>query len=111
MRRVAKFCRQAAGSRPRPAYAIAAARAASLKALLDANRERISFVPDQLTADQIRAKLANGDFVELADVPDLVWKRVATRVPGGRDVVTNTGPEHPNHYADSIPTPMTALQA
>ena len=68
--------------------------------LLSANRERISFVPDQLSADQIRAKLANGDFVELADVPDLVWKKVPGRVPGGRDVTTNTGPEHPNHYAD-----------
>jgi len=57
-------------------------------------------VPDQLSADQIRAKLAQGDFVELADVPDLVWKKVPGRVPGGRDVTTNTGPEHPNHYAD-----------
>ena len=57
-------------------------------------------MPDQLSADQIRAKLAQGDFVELADVPDLVWKKVPGRVPGGRDVTTNTGPEHPNHYAD-----------
>jgi len=80
--------------------AIAAVREPSLRATLDANRERISFAPDQLNADQIRAKLARGDFVELADVPDLVWKKVAARVPGGRDVVTNTGPEHPNHYAD-----------
>ncbi len=80
--------------------AIAAVREPSLKALLDANRERISFEPDQLTADQIRAKLHAGEFVELADVPDLVWKKVAGRVPGGRDVATNIGPEHPNHYAD-----------
>ena len=71
-----------------------------LAALLEANRERISFVPDQLSADAIRAKLANGDFVELADVPDLVWKKLPGRVPGGRDVSTNAGPEHPNHYAD-----------
>ncbi len=80
--------------------AIAAVQDQALSALLSANRERISFVPDQLSADQIRAKLANGDFVELADVPDLVWKKVRGRVPGGRDVTTNTGPEHPNHYAD-----------
>jgi len=80
--------------------AIAAVRGKPLFALLSANRERISFVPDQLGADQIRAKLARGDFVELADVPDLVWKKVPGRVPGGRDVTTNTGPEHPNHYAD-----------
>jgi len=80
--------------------AIAAVEGKALSALLSANRERISFVPDQLSADQIRVKLAQGDFVELADVPDLVWKKVPGRVPGGRDVTTNTGPEHPNHYAD-----------
>nr|WP_294523335.1 hypothetical protein [uncultured Rhodopila sp.] len=72
----------------------------ALAALLEANKERISFAPDQLSADEIHARLANGDFVELADVPDLVWKKVANRVPGGRDVTTNTGPEHPTHYAD-----------
>ena len=81
-------------------YSIAAVQDRALSALLAANRERISFVPDQLSADQIRAKLANGDFVELADAPDLVWKKVRGRVPGGRDVTTNTGPEHPNYYAD-----------
>jgi len=80
--------------------AIAAVKDKALSALLSANRERISFVPDQLGADQIRAKLAQGDFIELADVPDLVWKKVPGRVPGGRDVTTNAGPEHPNHYAD-----------
>ena len=80
--------------------AIAAVQDRKLAALLLANRDRISFAPDQLSADQIRARLANGDFVELADVPDLVWKKVRGRVPGGRDVTTNSGPEHPNHYAD-----------
>ncbi len=80
--------------------AIAAVRDRALSALLQANRERISFAPDELSAAQIRAKLANGDFVELADVPDLVWKKVPGRVPGGRDLTTNAGPEHPNHYAD-----------
>ena len=80
--------------------AIEAVKDKPLAALLAANRERISFVPNELSADQIRAKLANGDFVELADVPDLVWKKVASRVPGGRDVTANVGPEHPNHYAD-----------
>ncbi len=80
--------------------AIVAVKDAALAALLDANRERISFAPDELTPQQIREKLANGDFVELADVPDLVWKKVSGRVPGGRDVAANTGPEHPTHYAD-----------
>ncbi len=73
---------------------------ANLKALLNANIERISFLPDELTPDQIRQKLSNGDFVELADVPDLVWKKVPAKVPGGRDYAQNAGPEHPNHYAD-----------
>jgi hypothetical protein len=65
-----------------------------------ANIERISFRPDELTPQQIHAKLANGEFVELADVPDLVWKKTPARVPGGRDYAQNAGPEHPTHYAD-----------
>ncbi|AME23743.1 hypothetical protein [Burkholderia sp. PAMC 26561] len=71
-----------------------------LKAFLTANVERISFPPDQPSPGQIRKALANGDFVELADVPDLVWKKVKNKVPGGRDYAQNAGPEHPNHYAD-----------
>ena len=80
--------------------AIDAVRDPALAALLGANRERISFRPDELSAEQIRARLAQGGFVELADVPDLVWKHLPGRTPGGRDVAANTGPEHPNHYAD-----------
>jgi hypothetical protein len=71
-----------------------------LKDFLAANIDQISFRPNQLTPDQIRKALAKGDFVELADVPDLVWKKVAADVPGGRDYARNAGPEHPNHYAD-----------
>ena len=73
----------------------------TLKAFLTANIEQISFRPDQLTPDEIRQALAKGDFVELADVPDLVWKKVKGQVPGGRDYHQNAGPEHPNHYADA----------
>jgi hypothetical protein len=80
--------------------AISAVADRNLKALLTANIERISFRPDQLSPAEIHARLANGDFVELADVPDLVWKKTAARVPGGRDLTQNVGPEHPNHYAD-----------
>lgn len=79
--------------------AIAAVRNAKLKALLEANLERISFAPNELDPEQIRQKLTNGQFVELADVPDLVWKRTKD-IPGGRDYARNAGPEHPNHYAD-----------
>ena len=87
-------------------YSIAAAaidqvRNANLKAFLQANIDQISFRPNQLTPDQIRQALSNGDFVELADVPDLVWKKVKGTVPGGRDDHQNAGPEHPNHYADA----------
>lgn len=71
-----------------------------LKTFLKANVERISFEPKELDAATIKEKLANGDFVELADVPDLVWKKVAADVPGGRDYARNAGPEHPTHYAD-----------
>lgn len=73
---------------------------ADLKKFLEANLERISFAPDALTPAQIRVKLANGDFVELADVPDLVWKKTPDDTLGGRDYARNAGPEHPNHYAD-----------
>jgi len=86
-------------------YSIATAAIESVKQgplhdFLEANVEHISFRPNELTPEQIREKLARGDFVELADVPDLVWKKTPERVPGGRDYAQNTGPEHPNHYAD-----------
>ncbi|WP_434115406.1 S1/P1 Nuclease [Paraburkholderia caffeinilytica] len=71
-----------------------------LQDFLKANLERISFRPNELTPEQIREKLTNGEFVELADVPDLVWKKTSARAPGGRDYAQNAGPEHPNHYAD-----------
>jgi hypothetical protein len=80
--------------------AIEAVSNAKLKALLRANVERISFRPDQLTPEEIHNRLANGHFVELADVPDLVWKKTPNRVRGGRDYAQNAGPEHPTHYAD-----------
>ncbi|MBN3755551.1 S1/P1 Nuclease [Paraburkholderia sp. Tr-20389] len=80
--------------------AIQSVKQGPLRDFLEANVERISFRPDQLTPEQIREKLARGDFVELADVPDLVWKKTPSRVPGGRDYAQNAGPEHPNHYAD-----------
>ncbi|MEM5369746.1 S1/P1 Nuclease [Paraburkholderia azotifigens] len=80
--------------------AIESVKQGPLRDFLAANVERISFRPDELTPEQIREKLARGDFVELADVPDLVWKKTPGRVPGGRDYAQNAGPEHPNHYAD-----------
>jgi hypothetical protein len=81
-----------------------------LAAFLDANADHISFdrgvlQPGDLDAHQ--KALADGDVVPLADVPDLVWKKLPTGkhgVPGGRDAFVPgegvTGPEHPTHYAD-----------
>ncbi len=89
--------------------AIAAVQDKGLRDFLQANVERISFRPDHLTPEAIRAKLANGDFVELADVPDLVWKKTADKVLGGRDYAQNAGPEHPNHYADIDGTDANGL--
>jgi hypothetical protein len=80
--------------------AISSVQNPNLRAFLLANVERISFRPDQLSPEEIRQKLSGGDFVELADTPDLVWKKTPDRVPGGRDVAQNSGPEHPTHYAD-----------
>jgi hypothetical protein len=75
-----------------------------LAALMTANQDRISFPVSGLDAKAIdeatvAAKKA-GTFMPLADVPDLTWKNLPTRVPGGRDTTFNQGPEHPNHYAD-----------
>jgi hypothetical protein len=85
---------------------------AKLRAFLDVNADVVSFdrgvlQPGDLDAHQ--KALADGDVVPLADVPDLVWKKLPKGphgVPGGRDHpgppprFTPTGPEHPTHYAD-----------
>jgi len=75
-----------------------------LARLMRANTDRISFPDDGLghTAideSTITAK-KNGEFVPLADVPDLIWKNLPTKVKGGRDTAFRSGPEHPCHYAD-----------
>ena len=91
-------------------YACDSVTAANLKTLLTANRDRISFGFDDLghTAIEkstVAAKKA-GEFLPLADVPDLIWKNLPWKVRGGRDVRSDnppsfqSGPEHPCHYAD-----------
>ena len=65
-----------------------------LRALMLANRRRVSFDPGDITPG-VDAVTAPG-FVPLADVPDKVWKKHRTdAAPYGR-----RGPENPNHYAD-----------
>src|SRR5262245_9942076 len=75
-----------------------------LETLLAANQDRISFVGTQLDADTISARIDDAKlhhgFVPLADVPDVIWKQVKSKVTGGRDWYRNVGPEHPTHYAD-----------
>jgi hypothetical protein len=65
----------------------------NLKKLMDANRSRISFEPGKINTDL--DDITDKTFVQLADVPDKVWKKKQTDKPWGRK-----GPENPNHYAD-----------
>ena len=75
-----------------------------LKTLMRNNLDRIGFQLSALDPDDIDAATTqlsqNPHFVPLADVPDLVWKNLPTKVVGGRDTSTGRGPEHPTHYAD-----------
>jgi hypothetical protein len=65
-----------------------------LKTLMIANRQRISFDPNSI--DTSVNSITVPGFVQLADVPDKVWKKNQTdQTPYGR-----RGPENPNHYAD-----------
>jgi hypothetical protein len=75
-----------------------------LRTLMRNNLDRIGFQLSALSPDDIDAattKLSqHPHFVPLADVPDLVWKNLPTKVLGGRDTSYREGPEHPTHYAD-----------
>ena len=79
-------------------------RSGPLKTLMTANTDRISFGVHDLDPAHIDDATTNlrdhPGFVPLADVPDLVWKNLPTRIPGGRDTAFRSGPEHPTHYAD-----------
>ena len=90
-------------------FACSAIKSEKLKAFCEANIDRISFHTSDLTSDSIAAALKEArdshGFVPLADVPDLVWKAMPSKVTGGRDTRfagagRSTGPEHPTHYAD-----------
>lgn len=90
------------------AFAVGQIRNARLKRLMTANLDRISFSIDSLDDNQIAAALKKAkdrdEFIPLADVPDLIWKRLPWQMTGGRDQQNNRdrsyGPEHPTHYAD-----------
>jgi hypothetical protein len=80
----------------------------NLRTLMDANLDRVSFARNSLDAKDIANAIqeakAHQGFVPLADVPDIVWKNLPGKFPGGRDDKPgphgSTGPEHPNHFAD-----------
>lgn len=72
--------------------------------LMRLNKDRVSFdtpgLDPQEIEDAIRAATRAGSFVPLADVPDVVWKKTARQIKGGRDPRPRQGPEHPTHFAD-----------
>lgn len=88
-------------------FACNALRGDKVTKLMTANKDRISFVEEGLDPKNIREAMKRAkddEFVPLADVPDIVWKRTPYQVAGGRDRPAGkgrtTGPEHPTHYAD-----------
>jgi len=78
-----------------------------LKKLMQANLPRITFAAASITAKSTTG-LSKHDFVALADVPDLVWKKGhSPKNPPPNPTLawkrahSNRGPnEHPNHFAD-----------
>lgn len=89
------------------AYAQQLLQSSSLQGFISKNADSIAyqgaFDPKDI-AQRLKDAKANGDFVPLADVPDIIWKNLPSKVKGGRDNKPgphgSTGPEHPNHYAD-----------
>ena len=68
---------------------------------LRTNAEFISFDRATLASGTIEQTLKHAKPVPLADVPDVIWKKLPSKMaPGGRDTAPNVGPEHPTHYCD-----------
>lgn len=75
---------------------IAGSEKSKLQKLMMANLENITIGLEGITLEGTKG-LSKGDFVPLADVPDLVWKMpsgTGSRGPRGYN------PEQPNHFAD-----------
>jgi hypothetical protein len=67
---------------------------ANLKSLMSANQIRVGFEPGNINTKL--NDITDTKFVQLADVPDKVWKKFKSEEkPWGRH-----GAENPNHYAD-----------
>ena len=76
-------------------YACDMLKPGNLAELMKANQELISFATPNLNKNLEKIKVPG--FIQLADVPDKVWKYDydPDKTPYGRK-----GPENPNHYAD-----------
>lgn len=75
----------------------------NLRKLMQNNLENITFQLADITISGTKG-LSGGEFVPLADVPDLVWK-MSPRTPQGDVIKGSRGPrghnpEQPNHFAD-----------
>lgn len=81
-------------------FAIDKVQSSGLKQLLQANANNISFDRSILDTGNIDPHLDPANFVQLADVPDIVWKKSPKTMQGGRDLTMQDRPEHPTHYAD-----------
>jgi hypothetical protein len=89
-------------------FACSQVKSKKLGKLLAQNLDRISFAQSSLDANTIAAAITrakqNDGYIPLADVPDIIWKNLPSKVTGGRDTQPalhgSTGPEHPTHFAD-----------
>lgn len=81
-------------------FAIDKVQSPGLQQLLQANANSISFDRSILDTGDINPHLDPAHFVQLADVPDIVWKKSPRAMLGGRDLTMQDRPEHPTHYAD-----------
>ena len=75
-----------------------------LKTFLDDNSSLISFDLQNLKDGKIAERLHGAKYIPLADVPDLVWKKLPDVVTGGRDIQKNTGPGAPESLRGCRPT-------
>jgi len=76
---------------------------AKFRPFFETNLTSISFGSSVLDAKGLKDaidKAKKAGFVPLADVPDVVWKNLPSKLHGGRDTGFRSGPEHPTHFAD-----------
>jgi hypothetical protein len=75
--------------------------ASKVRKFFENNLVNITFQIDDIAVSKLKG-LSKGDFVPLADVPDLVWKMPSGTGSRGR---RGSNPEAPNHFADMDQVP------